>query len=179
MPCSICRQSGHNKTTCTATTATDLWNHCVTLGLVSHRLGFYIPIELRKLISQFATPTLPYLKSLGPPRKTPNSFTWHGGRARRGLKYTGNSFCMRDLMTQWSFRRRGESNIYPAPYLSTRRKNTGTSQYLKTIVGDDWTFTGNLSNRPLQYIAGEPTEGVYTDCNASFRRSINAVSCPA
>jgi hypothetical protein len=86
MPCSNCRQSGHNKTTCpsadtvkavkakrikviTLTTAKwpkgathhtgvpiDLWAHCVTLGLVFKCLGYHIPVELRTIIFEFAKP---------------------------------------------------------------------------------------------------------------------------
>lgn len=61
MPCSICRQAGHNKTTCINIQPLVDTPHlaCLTLAAVFNRLDYHIAVELRKIIFEFALQPVP------------------------------------------------------------------------------------------------------------------------
>ncbi len=84
MPCSNCKQCGHNVKTCPVLVTripkakkakrskrkpTDLHNHAVTITLVARCFGVELPVEFREMISVLATPTLPYLANLRAPHR--------------------------------------------------------------------------------------------------------------
>ena len=84
MPCSNCKQCGHNVKTCPVQVTripkakkvkrskrkpTDLHKHAVTITLVARCFGVELPMEFSKMISVLATPTLPYLANLRAPHR--------------------------------------------------------------------------------------------------------------
>jgi hypothetical protein len=99
MPCTNCKQCGHNVKTCPVLVTripkakkvkrskrkpTDLHNHAVTITLVARCFGVELPVEFREMISVLATPTLPYLANLlAPHRKS----VW-SKRRPEGVKHT-------------------------------------------------------------------------------------------
>lgn len=96
MPCSNCKQCGHNVKTCPVLVTripkakkvkrkpTDLHNHAVTITLVARCFGVELPVEFREMISVLATPTLPYLANLRAPHR---KSVW-SKRRPEGVKHT-------------------------------------------------------------------------------------------
>ena len=96
MPCSNCKQCGHNVKTCPVLVTripkakkvkrkpTDLHKHAVTITLVARCFGVELPVEFREMISVLATPTLPYLANLRAPHR---KSVW-SKRRPEGVKHT-------------------------------------------------------------------------------------------
>jgi len=134
----------------------DLWAHCVTLGVVFKHLGYHIPVELRTIIFEFAKPMpLPYVVSMGPPRKIDTSFTWGCENSKscksalRALNYTSPWYRTGQKRgSGWgsilSTTHSSISYIDPsgAPVIHAHTVVGGcTAQYLRGMVGPDWRFT--------------------------------------